>query len=43
VVLAMRAFLFWREGRTNVRKLDPSMDDAFPRIDRDEDALADAA
>lgn len=43
VVLAMRAFLFWREGRTNVRKLDPSMDDPFPRIEKPQADLATAA
>jgi len=44
VCLAMRAFLFWQEGRLNVRRLDPGMDDPFPRIDKAEDAdLATAA
>lgn len=42
-VLAMRAFLLWREGRTNVRRLDPGMDDPFPRIEKPEEGELAAA
>jgi len=43
LALAMRAFNFWRAGQLNVRRLDPRMDDPFPRIDRPEDSELDRA
>jgi hypothetical protein len=43
VVLAMRAFLYWQEGRMNVRRLDPGMDDPFPRIEKPEEGELAAA
>lgn len=44
LALSMRAFNFWRAGQMNVRRLDPRMEDPFPRIERPEDTdLATAA
>jgi len=44
LVVSMIAFNLWRAGQLNVRRLDPRMDDPFPRIDKPEDSdLAHAA
>ena len=31
--LAMRTFNLWRNNATNVRRIDPRLDDAYPRIE----------
>lgn len=42
LVLAMRAFNFWR-ANASVRRLDPRMDDPFPRIEAPHEEVAQAA
>ena len=37
LVVTMIAFNLWRAGQLNVRRLDPRMDDPFPRIDKPEE------
>jgi len=43
LALATRAFNFWRSGQLNVRRLDPRMEDPFPRIEAANNDLLAAA
>lgn len=36
LALSIRAFNFWRAGQMNLRRLDPRMEDPFPRIENTE-------